>query len=113
MENPFEKIDQRLKRIENLLENIYSTIGSEKSTIVPSKIMDIGQLSNYLGLSKSHIYKLTSTHSIPHSKRDKKLYFEKEAINEWLSENEVWSQDEIEKELVDYFIKKGKRFLGE
>ncbi|RBP30967.1 excisionase family DNA binding protein [Oceanihabitans sediminis] len=113
MENPFEKIDERLARIENLLENIYSIIGSEKASIVPSKIMDIGQLSNYLGLSKSHIYKLTSTHTIPHSKRGKKLYFEKEAINGWILENKVWNQDDIEKEVVDYFIKKGKHFKGE
>jgi len=43
--------------------------------------MNAKQLSIYLGLSISHIYKLTSTNNIPHSKRGKKLYFDKETIN--------------------------------
>lgn len=112
MENPFENIEQRLERIENLLESIYSNIGSKKGNIITSKIMDIDQLSSYLGLSKSHIYKLTSTHSIPHSKRGKKLYFEKETINEWILKNKICTQDEIDPQAADYLIKKGKHFTG-
>lgn len=71
MENPFEIINERLENIEKLLENIYANIGTKESNFITTKIMDIEQLSNYLGLSKSHIYKLTSKHTIPHSKRVK------------------------------------------
>ena len=110
MENPFEIINERLKNIENLLENIYSNIGRNETNIITSKIMDIEQLSDYLGLSKSHIYKLTSTHSIPHSKRGKRLYFDKETINTWVLKHKIWTQDDIEKQAADYLIKKGKHF---
>ncbi|WP_299007939.1 helix-turn-helix domain-containing protein [uncultured Tenacibaculum sp.] len=110
MENPFEIINERLRNIENLLENIYSNIGRNETNIITSKIMDIEQLSDYLGLSKSHIYKLTSTHSIPHSKRGKRLYFDKETINNWVLEHKIWTQDDIEKQAADYLIKKGKHF---
>ncbi|WP_417237057.1 helix-turn-helix domain-containing protein [Bizionia paragorgiae] len=110
MENPFEIINGRLERIENLLENIYSNIGTKESNIIISKIMDIEQLSNYLGLSKSHIYKLTSSHTIPHSKRGKRLYFDKEVINTWVLENKIWTQDDIEKQATDYLIKNRKHF---
>lgn len=110
MENPFEIINERLRNIENLLENIYSNIGRNETNIITSKIMDIEQLSDYLGLSKSHIYKLTSTHSIPHSKRGKRLYFDKETINTWVLEHKIWTQDDIEKQAADYLIKKGKHF---
>ena len=110
MENPFEIINERLRNIENLLENIYSNIGRNETNIITSKIMDIEQLSDYLGLSKSHIYKLTSTHSIPHSKRGKRLYFDKETINTWVLEHKIWTQDDIEKQAADYLIKRGKHF---
>lgn len=110
MENPFEIINERLERIENLLENIYSDIGRQDNSIITSKIMDIEQLSSYLGLSKSHIYKLTSSHTIPHSKRGKRLYFDKETINTWVLENKIWTQDDIEKQAADYLIKNRKHF---
>ncbi len=110
MENPFENINERLNNIENLLENIYSNIGTKESIIITSKIMDIEQLSSYLGLSKSHIYKLTSSHSIPHSKRGKRLYFDKEVINIWVLENKIWTQDDIEKQASDYLMKNRKHF---
>ncbi len=71
MENPFEIINERLENIEKLLENIYANIGTKESNFITTKIMDIEQLSNYLGLSKSHIYKLTSSHTILHSKTGK------------------------------------------
>ena len=110
MENPFEIINDRLERIENLLENIYSNIGRKEANIITSKIMDIEQLTNYLGVSKSHIYKLTSSHTIPHSKRGKRLYFDKEIINAWVLENKIWTQDDIEKQASDYLIKNRKHF---
>tara|TARA_R110002124_G_C8652826_1_gene489477 strand:- start:244 stop:576 length:333 start_codon:yes stop_codon:yes gene_type:complete len=110
MENPFEIINERLERIENLLENIYSNIGTKETNIITSKIMDIEQLSSYLGLSKSHVYKLTSSHTIPHSKRGKRLYFDKEIINSWVLENKIWTQDDIEKQASDYLIKNRKHF---
>ena len=110
MENPFEIINERLRNIENLLENIYSNIGRSETNIITTKIMDIEQLSDYLGLSKSHIYKLTSTHSIPHSKRGKRLYFDKETINTCVLDHKIWTQDDIEKQAADYLIKKGKHF---
>lgn len=75
-----------------------------------TKIMDIKQLSNYLDLSKSHLYKLTSTNSIPHSKRGKRLYFDKGIINTWVLENKIWTQDDIEKKATDYLIKNRKYF---
>ena len=110
MENPFEIINDKLEHIETMLENIFTSIGKNDTTTITPKIMDITQLSEYLGLSKSHIYKLTSTHNIPHSKRGKRLYFDKEKINEWVLENEIWTQKDIEQQAANYLIKKRKHF---
>ncbi len=93
-----------------MLENIFTSIGKNNTTNITPKIMDIAQLTEYLGLSKSHIYKLTSTHKIPHSKRGKRLYFDKEKINEWVLENEIWTKKDIEQQAPNYLIKKRKHF---
>lgn len=58
MENPFEIINDKLEHIETMLENIFTSIGKNDTTTITPKIMDITQLTEYLGLSKSHIYKL-------------------------------------------------------
>jgi len=110
MENPFEIINQRLERIEKLLENINVFISRDENKVILPKVMNIKQLSDYLGVSLSYIYKLTSTHNIPHSKRGKRLYFDREIINTWVLENKIWTQDDIENQVSDYLSKNRKHF---
>ncbi len=110
MENPFEIINHRLERIENLLENINRNISREETKAIIPKVMNIKQLSDYLGVSLSYLYKQTSSHKIPHSKRGKRLYFNIETINDWVLENEIWTQEDIENQVDDYLSKKRKHF---
>jgi predicted DNA-binding transcriptional regulator AlpA len=102
MENPFEIINQRLECIELLLESILK--GDQKTDV--SKIMDIVQLSKYLNLSKSCIYKYTQSRNIPHSKKGKKLYFEKYLIDSWVLEGKIRTQQELEEESSKYTLKR-------
>ena len=81
MENPFELIMERLISIENLLIDLKANNFNSQTSKPFYEIMTIQQLSEYLNLSKSHIYKKTSSLEIPHSKRGKKLYFEKSVID--------------------------------
>ena len=46
--------------------------------------LNIDELSEYLHMSKSTIYKGTMSHRIPHIKAGKKLLFSKDAIDQWL-----------------------------
>ena len=71
MENPFEIINQRLERIENLLENIHSNFQNKNTKNSYPDILDLQQLTAYLNVSKSYIYKMTATNMIPHSKKGK------------------------------------------
>jgi excisionase family DNA binding protein len=105
MENPFEIISHRLDRIETLLNNLYSNGGKNIIKHDFPELMDIKKLSDYLGVSNSYIYKMTSTKNIPHSKRGKKLFFEKEKVTNWALENEIWTQDEIHRKANEYLIK--------
>jgi excisionase family DNA binding protein len=110
MENPFEIIEQRLKRIEILLGNIYNTNNAKENGFVSSPIMTIKQLSAYLDLSVSALYKKTSTKEIPHAKRGKKLYFDKKDIDAWVLENKVTTSSDIEKMTTEYILKNPVKF---
>ena len=105
MENPFEIIDERLSRIESLLEKTFAKINEFDSNSSVRKIMNVEQVSNYLGVSKAYIYKLTGSNNIPHSKRGNRLYFEQKTINNWVLENKVLTQKEIERQADDYLSK--------
>jgi excisionase family DNA binding protein len=55
----------------------------------PSSILTITEAAAFVGLAKATLYKFTSTGQIPHSKRGKKLYFERATLEAWLLENRV------------------------
>ncbi len=74
MEN-LEGIDDRLKNIESLLL-------SQKT------VLNLEEVAAYTGLSKSFIYKLTSTGGIPcYRPTAKRIYFSKQEIDHWLLQN--------------------------
>lgn len=80
----YPEIDERLERIENLL-------------LSQKKVLNFDEVAEYTGLSKSHLYKLTSTGGIPcYKPTGKKIYFEKSEIDDWLLRNKKLSQDEID-----------------
>ncbi|WP_236979928.1 helix-turn-helix domain-containing protein [Membranihabitans maritimus] len=77
----------------------------ERLIIVHSKkrALTLEETSVYTGLSKSTLYKLTSSNQIPYSKlRGKTLYFDKEKLDKWLLQNPQKTQDEIDREAADY-----------
>lgn len=55
----------------------------------PARILTINEAAALVGLAKATLYKLTSAGKIPHSKRGKKLYFEREALEAWLTQDRV------------------------
>ncbi len=95
-----DELLQRLERIELLLE-------SQK--LVHKEVLNFNEACQYLELSQSHLYKLTSTAAIPHYKPNgKKVYFKRVELNSWLLRNRTTSQDEIETMATDFLIKKGR-----
>jgi len=72
-----------------------------------STILSIDEVCEYAKISKSHCYKLTSQNLIPHSKKGKRLYFNKEEIDNWLLSNPVKTAQQIEQDSNDYLKSKG------
>ena len=78
-------IDQRLENIENLLSQSKS-------------VLNLDEVCSLTGLSKSHMYKLTSASRVPHYKQSKHLFFDRLEIESWLKENRFKSTSELDNE---------------
>lgn len=69
------QLEERLDRIEKLLTN-------------NKEVLTMEEACEYMGVSKSFLYKLTSRRQIPHSKPNgKMIFFEKSEVNTWLLRN--------------------------
>lgn len=92
-------IVERLDRIEKMLK---------VQQAMQKQVLNFNETCTYLELSQSHLYKLTSTGAIPHYKPNgKKLYFQREELDQWLLRNRMDSQDEIEQQAANYLMSKG------
>ncbi|SNR43432.1 transcriptional regulator, AlpA family [Lutibacter agarilyticus] len=111
MENPFEIIIKKLTVIEKRLTSIEHKLGTKYNDDDYKEVMNLKQLCGYLELSKSHIYKLTSTREIPHYKSGgKKLYFNKYEIDKWVLKNKVDTNDEINTMAANYIMNSKFKF---
>ncbi len=69
---------------------------------MPSEIMDIEELADYLKVSKSTLYKLVQQGGFPGQKVGKQWRFHKSAVDDWLRENPVHlREDEPEQDVGD------------
>jgi excisionase family DNA binding protein len=109
MENPFELIMEKLNSIEKLvLQRNQPTSNVIRTEIKVHDIMNLAQVCEYISVSKSNIYKFTSSRTIPHFKTGKRIYFKRLEIDEWLTKNKIKTKAEIERE-VDEELNKMKR----
>ncbi len=88
------KLEERLDRIERLL-------------ISNKTVLTFDEACDYTGISRSYLYKLTSSGEIPFSKPNGKLvFFSKIKLDNWLLRNKSKSSDEITEEALTYSLKK-------
>lgn len=107
MENPFQPILEELGSIKLLLQKMQQDRENPPADApIPRKIMSLAEFCEYAGLSKQTAYKLTSTQKVPHSKRGKRLYFDRDKVDVWLLENQVATHSEIQKKASEYLTKK-------
>jgi excisionase family DNA binding protein len=89
-------IGERLTRIEKLL------LGNKA-------VLDFEEVASYTGLSKSHLYKLTSSGGIPcYKPSGKRIYFDKLEIDSWLLSNKKLSNEELAIMAENHLLKGGK-----
>lgn len=87
-----KSIEERIEELENLI-------------YLSKNVLSFEEASKFLNLSKSYLYKLTSAGVIPHYKpQGKMIYFEKAALEEWLRQNPVKTQEQIAQEAQRYLL---------
>jgi excisionase family DNA binding protein len=85
------------------LEKLEQRIGEQN--LLMKEVLNFNDACNYLDISASHLYKLTSQKSIPHfCPQGKKLYFNRAELDEWLQRNRQTSTDEIETMAANYLL---------
>ena len=80
------EINKRLLKIENMLYAAKDTLTSQEA-------------ANYIGISLSQLYKLTSKSKIPYYKpQGKMVYFAKKELDEWMRQDHypVITQDQLQ-----------------
>lgn len=91
-------------KIESRLANIESMLQSQKN------VLTFNEAANYMGVSRSCLYKMTMARSVPFSKpRGKMLYFNRIEIEDWLLQNRITPVDEIEAKAATYVTLKNRR----
>lgn len=53
--------------------------------VIEQRYFTVKMLAEYLHISTSNIYKRITDNSIPHIKMDKRVLFDKEQIDQWMS----------------------------
>ena len=85
-----QSIDDRLRNIETLLQ-------SQKT------VLNFEEVAAYTGLSKSYLYKLTSSGGIPCFKpQGKHIYFNKQEIDSWLMQNRKATTRELDSKAATF-----------
>ena len=67
------------------------------------RVLTLEDVSLISGFSMSYLYKLTSTHQIPHYKPNgKNIFFDRDEIEEWLKQNKVETDEAIDRRATTY-----------
>lgn len=91
--NVIEEMNLKLDRIERL-------------TLLAAKpVLDIEEAALFTGFSVGHLYRLTSGKGIPHYKKDRKLYFKKTELEEWMLESRILTNDQIDAKAQAYILR--------
>jgi len=87
---------QKLENLERLIES---------QSLLQKEVLNFLETCQYLQISESHLYKLTSRKLIPHfCPNGKKLYFNRLELDLWLQQKKQTTMKEINQAATDYIL---------
>ena len=96
-------LDLYMRRFGSLKELTTHLQFIEKKMYLLKEYLSVNEAADYLNLSSSLIYKLTSKHEIPVYKPNGKVVFiRRDDLNHWINKNKVMSNDEIEEFAISH-----------
>ena len=94
--NPFQQLFDMMRVLERKVDALTNQKATTKEQQIKDELMTVETAADYLRMSRSSIYQLTSRLEIPFMKKGKRLYFKKEELRQWIEEgsNKPSSQEE-------------------
>ncbi len=90
--------EQQSRQLVQVLESVLSN-----KLLIPNKEhLDVSETCLFLGVSKSHLYKLTHNKVIPYYKTGKKNYFKREDLEYYITKYRIKSKNEIDEYVVKH-----------
>jgi excisionase family DNA binding protein len=72
------------QRLEDILQRLVHLEQDFRSLLPGKKSLTLPEAAAYIGISRSHLYRLTSQGRVPHYKpRGKVLYFDRDELDRW------------------------------
>lgn len=88
-------MDEQMKQFAEMISK--ELLGATK------KMLTTDEAAEYLGVTKSYLYKLTSNLKIPHYKPSGKMcYFKREELDEWMQQNRCATDIELNDKALAY-----------
>lgn len=86
------------------LETLNNKIDSlSRLTLISSKtVLDFEETLLFTGFSRGYLYRLTSGKQIPFFKKNRKLYFKKSDLEEWMLERRIPTEEELQSKATTY-----------
>lgn len=99
-------IYQEIEAIKAQLARVLELLETEKG----DKLLSIEQAAEYLGCSRSAIYKRTMLRAIPFCKPEggKRIYFYQSQLDEYIRKWEVVTSDEIDRQANQYMLRRAR-----
>jgi excisionase family DNA binding protein len=99
--NPFESIENKLhhleSRIDMLTELLRASMQSGSRAPVEEATDGIELAVKVTGLAKGTVYNLVAERKIPHYKRGKRIYFNRQELQNWIKEGRRLTKDELKR----------------
>lgn len=103
----FVKLFNKKRMLKNEITQIANLV-TDNTLFCTKEVLTSDEAAKYMGVSKSYLYKLTMRKQIPHYKpMGKMCYFDRLELQEWLKNNRVTTESEINQQAQAYCMKKG------
>lgn len=74
------------------------------SLLAAKNVLTIEEVAKLTDLSVSCLYKKTCAKEIPYYKKDKRIYFKRQEIEEWMLQNRISTNAELEQSAINYTV---------
>jgi excisionase family DNA binding protein len=112
--NPFQLIFEKLCSLERTVEELRKEKALSTIETANDELMTVRDAADYLRLSTSTLYGLTSKHQVPFMKQGKRLYFKKEDLRHWVEKgsSNPSSEEQKQQQVINHLRQVKRRKLS-